>query len=378
MEEVLKYLASFGLGGLVVGYSAIHAFKHPELVEKWRATIYDWLSLINSKYKYHATKNDIQGKINSFVSNLAGDLDIDPPRVKLRWTAQDDEEEVHLEDDEVIIVMRDRGYKNKNFVHAAYFYTSTTLLSHTKRHLSKKQGESLDLFTAKKVIERSNKSALELFMRDYFQPLLEDDKIRALINQFVEIDKSGLYTHVLLQELSYLGSKTFLNKKDQAVIGEVHNLIDFLLARANREVGDNSGDEEFIGKYSRCSIKIVSTKAVRDAGKYEKPAERVLRAFNSGVENVYILGPLKDGGKKFIEDVCACIVERNPKIEVIKKDKFTNVTRKNKVEKQTDTYFAHLQNPAHTQYLIEDSMIERVEEFAKEATDEKEDKTTSK
>src|SRR3990167_3616743 len=206
MDTLLPYLASFGLGGLVVGYCIIYTFRHPELLEKWRALIFDLLSLINKKYKYSASKADIQSKLNSFAGDLANDLDIEVTKIKIRWAAKAEEEEIHLEDDEAIIVLRDRGYKNKNFVHAAFFYTSTTLLAHTKRHLSKKQGESLDLFTTKKVIEKSNKSALEIFMRDYFQPLLEDEKIQQLIKQFVAIDKSGLYTHVLLQELSYLGS----------------------------------------------------------------------------------------------------------------------------------------------------------------------------
>ena len=364
MDTLLKLLGGFSVGGVTVGICAVQLVKHPELVEKWQAIIYGWLSHLHSGYKYISVKKDIQSRLNSFVNELSKDLGAPQTKVRVRWTANDEQEEVQIEDDGVIIVLRDRGYKNKNFVHAAYFYTSTTLLAHTKRHLSDKQGKSLDLYTTKKVIENQNRNALELFMRDYFQPLLEDEKIRRLVNKFVKIDKSGMYTHVLLQELSYLGTKSFLNKKDRAIMEEVNQLVDFLYTRAQREVGDTSKSEEFIGKYSRHSIKIVSTRAVRETGKHHIPAKRILKAFEAGIENVYVLGPLKDGGKEFIESACQYITGANQAIEVMKKCAFKNVVRLNREERIIDTFFVHLRNPAKAEYLIEDSMIDDLEAYS--------------
>lgn len=370
MDELLKYLASFGAGGLVVGGAAYYLITHPEVVEKWQALVFDWLSLINKSYKYRATKSDIQSKINSFVNSLGKDVDMDTSKVRIKWAAREEDEEVQLEDNEVIIVMRDRGYKNKNFVHAAYFYTSTALLRHTKRHLSKKQGEAIDLYTTKNVIERSNKAALEIFMRDYFQPLLEDDKINELVNKFVKLDKSGFYTHILLQELNYLGSKTFLTKRDKAVAEEVSNLINFLMRFAEREVGDDTIREEFVGKYSHCAIKIVSTKFMRESGNHKSPAKRVIKAFDSGIENVYVIGPSKDGGKKFIKQVCSSVMNHNDNIEIVKQDSFTGTIRLLKVEKETVTHLIHLHNPTNAKYMIEDTMIDQVQEFGQTPLDE--------
>lgn len=370
MDDLIKILGSFSIGGLTVGYCVAQIIKHPELVEKWQAIIYGWLSLVNAKYKYVAIKKDVQSKLNEYVLELSNELGVDNPKVRLKWTAQGEQEDIQIEDDSVVIVMRDRGYRNKNFVHAAYFYTSTTLLSHAKRHLSDKQGKSLDLYTTKKVIQSQNKSALELFMRDYFQPLLDDEKIRGFITQFVLIDRAGMYTHVLLQELSYLGSKSFLSKKDQAIIQEVNQLIAFLARRANREVGDTSIPEEFIGKYSRHSIKIVSTRQVREAGKFHLPAQRIVKAFQSGIENVYILGPHRDGGKKFIENACGHIMDQYEGIEIMKKAKFKNTTKKGDNERITDTYFVHMRNPSQAEYLIDDEMIGRLEELSGTNTEE--------
>lgn len=366
MQTFLQYLAGFSIGGITVGTIVYKAFTHPELVEKWASYFYRGMTYINKKYQYKATQNEIQSKINSFVADLSKDANLDPVKAKIRWTAREEDEDIQLEDDEVIIVIRDRGYKNKNFVHAAYFYTSTTLLRHAKRHLSKKQAESLDLYTTKIVIERDNKQALEIFMRDYFQPLLEDSEVQDLIKKYVDIDKSGFYTHILLQELTYLGNKSFLDKKDEAVIIEVKNLIAFLYQFATREVGDVKSPDEFVGKYSRCAIKIVSTQATRDSGKHEGPANRIIKTFESGIENVYVIGPCEDDAINFINKACDHVLQQKDDIVTIKKDKFAGVTRKNKKIRRSDTYFVHLQNPSQSKYLIEEDMLNKVEKFSEE------------
>jgi coenzyme F420-reducing hydrogenase delta subunit len=363
-NPVINQLPGFSIGAVLVG-AISWVITHPDLVEKWEALIFGWLSRINSRYKYRAASKDIQSKVNSYVNKLSNDLGIAPVRVRLKWiNRQSHEDEIQLEDNEVVIVIRDRGYKNKNFVHAAYFYTSTTLLPQTKVYLSKKQGESLDLYTTKNVIEYSNRHALEIFMSDFFRPLMEDSKIQALVMQFIQIDKSGMYSHVLLQELTYLGSKTFLSQQSNAIREEVSSLIAFLESRAVRDIGDTSKSEEFIGKYCRCAVKIVSTSQVRHENKTEVPSKRILHAFRAGIDNVYVLGPYKDQGKTFIKNVCSLVIEQEPSVEIAREDDFINTISVDGAEKDNHTYFAHLTKASQAKYLIEDSMIKDVERLS--------------
>jgi hypothetical protein len=365
-EELVKYLSSFGAGVLIPGIIVVYLVIHPDDVQKWSALIYGWLASINRRFKYRATQSDIQSKLNSFVSNLADDVDMDVAKVRVKWTAREEDEDVQLEDNEVVIVMRDHGYKNKNFVHAAYFYISTTLLRHAKRHLSQKQGEAIDIYTTKNLIEKSNKPALEIFMRDYFQPLMEDERINKLVGQFVVLDKAGFYTHILLQELTYLGSKTFLSKKDAQVREEVANLIKYLETFAEREVGDDSMSEEFVGKYLHCAIKIVSTRPVRIANRVSVPVRRITRAFESGIENVYVIGPMGDGGEDFIKDACVSVMDEMEGLEIVREGEFSGMTKTRGEERPTSAYMVHIRNPASSRYLIEDSMVEVIQNFSAE------------
>jgi len=362
MNEIITAAITSSVWLGVIIYLGIYAFKNPEKMQKWAANIMSLAAFFSKKYSDHATKLEVQGKINDFVRSLSDISDVNDTRVTLRW-ADVENDDIQFEDDEVILVMRDRGYKNKNFVHAAYFFTSSTLLRHTKQHLSPKQAKALDVYTTKKLVEQQNKSALEVFIRDFFQPLMTDDKVNKLIASFIDIDDSGFYEHILLTELSHLGSKTFLTKKDEAIVKEVWDLVEFLKNFSNREVGDDTVTDAFTAKYTRCSIKIVSTSIVRHLNKTNGPTNRVLKAFQSGIENVYVIGPRKDGGKEFIDKVCEGVIEQNHNLNAVHTKTFEGEIKLEGKKKKTKTYLVHLQDPTQVNYVIKDSMIKSVEDF---------------
>lgn len=361
MSNFWQNIASFGSGSLFTALIIYLIFTNPDTVKKWLALFYDFLSIFYKNFKYKATKFSIESKINGFVENLSTDSDVEPTKVKIKWTARDEDERCLIEENEVILVMRDKEHKNRNFVHAAYFFTSNMLLWRTKRHISKKQSQAIDIYTTKKILENEDRSSLRIFMESYFQPLLEDSKIKELIKKFIEIDKSGFYTSILITELTYLGQKTLLDSRDNDVILEVKGLIEFLYNFATREQGDDSTQDVFIGKYSRCSIKIVSTHFLREQEKISSPVKRIKDTLAKGVENLYTIGPYGDGGKEFIDKVCESVIKSN--------DKYTNVSQKKILSsiivsgrrKPKDSYFVHLQNPSAINYIINQEMVQEFE-----------------
>lgn len=368
MNDIWKYLSGFGSGTFITIVIAYILFKNPDIVKKWGAIFYDLLSRIFDQYKYKSEKYRIETKLNGFVDDLSKDSDIDPAKVKIQWAAREEDERCIVNDNDVIIVMRDREHKNKNFVHAAYFFTSNMLLWRTKRHISKKQGQAIDIYTAKKIIEKDPVS-LRIYLENYFQPLLEDADVNELVKKFVEIDKSGFYTNILLTELSSLGYKTLLDAKDSDIVIEAKLLIEFLYNFANRELGDEQTEDTFIGKYSRCSIKIVSTITLRILDRIESPAKRILDAFSRGLENVYIIGPYGECGKVFIDKVIDKVISSNEDLIVCQKRKFTGCIKKDGEKISILTYFAHVQNPKQVCYLITDDMTERIEKFKTEVVE---------
>ena len=313
---------------------------NPDKIEKWMN--------IFAKFKPRAdafrTKYEIQSKINSFATDMAEMTDSKPAKIHLKWASSNkDTDDIHLEDGSVILVMRDRGYKNKNFVHASIFYTSNILLKETKRHISQKQAKALDLYTAHKLIEKQGKDAMHIFMSDFLNEHLKDKKIKDLFTKFMTIDATGYYTHILLKELRYLGIKQFLTANKRLITKEVNDLILFLEAFAGREVGDMTTKDTFIGEYTRCSIKIVSSVMTRLGQKHSVPIQKILETFNVGVENVYVIGPAKDSeATEFIQEVCKDVCTQNSGIIIIEQKTFSGQIKKDGKKQNTKTYYVHL------------------------------------
>jgi|GEM_PF-1502760 len=366
MGEIISAISGFGACFVL----AVILYLNPEKFDAWLAKLLRLLSFIGINFKRQLVKHEIQGAINSYVKTLSDHADIDAVGAKIKWAGRDGDDEVRWDNDKVVLVMRDKGQQQRNYVHAAYLFTSTTLLKNVKKHLSKRQGQSLDLYTTGKIIEEHDQAAFDYFVTDIFEPLLQDEKINDMVEAFRDIDTSGYYTNVLLRELSYLGHKVIFSRDRTAVYEEVHNLIDFLRTFALREVGDMTTSDEFVGKFLRCSIKIVAMASTRERGNTAAPSDRICRAFSKGIENVYVIGPHPEG-KDFMVRVCGIVMTRLDHIQALKKKAFKGTTTKGGHSKIADTYLIHLHNPKHQNLLtnVQNTHAE-IEEFANELLSE--------
>lgn len=346
-------------GSFALNFILFYFLFYPNEFKKTASILLDVLSKFWKEADYLSTKYELEGKVNSFVRNLEANTTSQFPDVTIKWTGQKNEE-IAWEDGRVVLVMRDRNHKNKNFVHAVYFFTSETLLGKLKRHLSKTQKTSLDLFATKKLIQKESAAAVEQFMNDYFIPHMEkQEDLSEMIKKYLNIDALGVFFPILIQELSSLGNKVFLVKPDSEIIKEVKSLIDFLYDFSEREVGEESAsDNTFIGKYMRCAIKIVASRAVRERGNIKSHKERILKSVQLGVENIYVIGSDEKGNRRFIEEVCEQACRENKQIEIIRSYSFSGTIKIHGERKKVKTFLMCIHNPNAVKYLYEQSDID--------------------
>lgn len=345
-----------GVGAtLVIGW---YFLKNPEKFEKWASMIAWAISHIWKTADYFATKSEIQGRVNSFVSSLEANTTTTFPRISLRWTARG-KDEIVWEEGQAIIIMRDRNHRNKNLIHAAYLFTAEALLKKSARHLSKTQKTSLDLFSTKLILEKESKSSVEQFMSEYFVPELDKhEAIRGLIQQYVHIERLGAFFPILIQELTYLGSKVFLSKPSSEIIDEVKSIVDFLEKFAQREVGDTTTPDTFVGKYMRCAIRIVASRAVRERGDITSHKERINYCVQGKFENIYIIGNGEKKNRKFMDDVAGACLSENEGLEKVRDYQFKGQIKISGNLTNVSTYLIHLHNPSAVKYLYEANDID--------------------
>lgn len=348
---MIKFLLGSGSTLLVIFYLLL---KYPNSVEKYVSKIIWIFSFIWKRADYLAIKQEVQGKINSFVDNLhVNTTATNFAKIKIEWVSEKDDERIDFEDYETIIVMRDRKSKNKNFIHAAYFYTSEVLLNRSKKYLSQNQRKSLDLFATKRLLDSQSKASIEEFMNNYFIPSIENEDIKNYIKQYQNIEEVGLFFPVLIQELTYLGNKAILsdNARKEDIIKEVKSLIAFLKDFSEREVGDNVQDT-FNGELTRCSIKIVASRQSREKNNIIPQKERICRAVNGGCENIYIIGSAQKENKKFMDNVVSEILREKNNLKKEKELDFKGMITIRGKKKSIKTYFIHLHSPENVEHII--------------------------
>ena len=357
IEDLLvNAIANFSAGVAVTILVGYIIFTNPEATKKWRAMFW-WLgSQVWKKAEYWAIKDDIEGRINGFVKSLESKTTTSFPRVKIQLLAKEGEDEgVVWDEDELILVMRDRHHKTKNFVHATYIFTSGTLLNRSKTHLSKKQKKSLDLYATQQILKDTYSGAVEQFMNDYVVPgVRNDDEIRELIRRFEKIQGLGVFFPILIQELSTLGQKVFLERPDQEIIQEVKDLIQFLEDFSQREVGDISVEDTFRGKYTRCTIKIVASQTARKRGDVTPHLSRISGAVHEACENVYVIGSANLRNRMFMNKVCKAVQNKHRELVRKKNHHFAGKIVIHGKKKLVKTYLIHLHNPDVVEYFIGD------------------------
>lgn len=331
----------------------IYLIKNPEKIQSW-ASMFAWvLSKIWKNSEYFAIKHGIESKVNSFVSELNNNIAVPFPKISIQWTGKKDEELI-WSDGEVILVMRDREHKSKNIVHASYFFVSEVLLKKSKIHLSKTQKISLDLYATQKILEKKAGSYAEQFSSSYFIPEIQRDthgKLKTYVGKITNLDRTGLFFPVLIQELNHLGNKVLLSNPDQQIIKEVDSLIDFLETFSEREVGDVTTPDCFQGKYLRCSIRIVASWQSRENNKVDAHKTRIKEIVDRGFEDIYIIGDGSISNRLFISRVIKAVIEENQDVEQIKSYRFDSLIKRHGKRVKVNTSLTHLKNPTAVKYI---------------------------
>lgn len=353
IEAIFGFLFA---SGLYIGIAAF-IYQHPEKTQKWLSLLFGVLSHIWKSFEYKAIKYDLQSRINLFVDALNSNSTTSFPKVVLKWVGRE-KEEVIWESGRVLLVMRDRKHSTKNLVHASYLFVSETLLRRSKVHLTKTQKISLDLFSTKLLLEKQSAAALEHFISGYFIPQLsKHDKISDYLKQFVSIQKTGLFFPILIQELSFLGNTIYIEKPSEEIIKEVNELVNFLERFSNRKVGDTGMPESFSGKYIRCAIRIIATKAVVEARKIEGRRQRLVSWIQAKYPNIYLIGADTKETLAFIKEIIEAVREEYPQLEILKSYKYEaeiNTTFGTKIVRDV---LMHLHYPQAVRHILSEEEL---------------------
>jgi len=301
VEKLVTVIFSF-FGG--VGVIGLLIFLFPEKVQIWSSYGWKFLKVIfkGAEKKYIAC--DIQGHINDYNNIINKKVRAyEPVGVQIKWIEKANVESF-FKDGVLLIRMRKSDDQSKNFVAATMVFLSQVMLRKGKRYISSTQKRSIDLFVAKRLFEEEKPEVLEYFVENFLVPNTNSSKqVADYFDKYSVIDKAGLFFPILIQELTFLGSKVFGQRKDSLIISEVKGLIDFLKNYSERELGAKIPNC-FNGRYCHFGVVIIARAVNVDSGKIALFVKYLSKIINVGIENIYMIGPDEERAVKLIENVC--------------------------------------------------------------------------
>jgi len=309
--EILKYILG---GGVTLLAIAILLVLLPEKIETWVGLIWRFISncgiLVNMARRRYV-RHDLQGRVNAFLKSIQkGARYLTYRAVKLEWVdSSKTTRDTFLRDDKLIIRLKQDDPNDQNFVHSAYLFISTSLLSRTKQYLSMSQRQAVDLYVTGKLLESQKPSTVSFFMSEYLHPQTDKGKIREYFDQFTAIDEHGFFYPVFLQELDFLGNKVFGKLLNNAINKEFNDLADFLQALSFRVIGDTTVPLGFYGDYCRFYVCIVGKRWKVDTEPQGRVYVRHLQGNQEAckAETLYLIGSWDN--RHTMETIAKCLCD---------------------------------------------------------------------
>jgi len=296
LDRILELLlAAFGGAGVLGAVAVVYVLFYPERAEKFLALLFRFLSHIqrfSSRAWKHYQKHDLQSHINDFVKCQIKELPgFYAEGVTLIWADPKTTKDAFLKDGRVVVRLSKNDTHSANFARATYFFVSTSLLHRAKRYLAPSQGKATDLYVTSKLLRQQKPEVVDYFLETYLHPELDDNhgKAKDLFARFETLDGAGLFFSIYLRELDYLGRKVFGHKRNDSIVREVKELIDFLERFSQRRTGVDS-DLDFMKEYCKFGIMIVG-RAATVLSTWQPYIEYIRnRAYPKRIETLYVLG----------------------------------------------------------------------------------------
>lgn len=288
--DLVRTLLTFGLPGALLVVLII-LILNPNVAVRWAEIVWALLSHVSRGADRRAVQYGLQWRVNRFADDIARETGNPvPTRAVVQWTGAEEEPTHFFAENRLVLRLHPHERQDRNLVTASVLLVSQTLVRRSKRFLSKRQARSVDLYAVDRLLSASAATALDLFREEIIGPETDaDSELADLIRRYRHIDRANLFFAVFVRELGYLGQKLLVRPYNDAVIGDVKKLIEFLVRYTDRKQGEHI-PMELQGRVLRCAIMIVALRVKRDIGETRPYTSRLGDLKRAGYETVYLVG----------------------------------------------------------------------------------------
>lgn len=233
---ILNIVLKYGVpGALVIAFLIV--LHKPERLDAFRASL---LLPLFRLFKW-GSKQYIASKVSSTTtrfmnSYLAQEIpSLNEVTIRVKWV-NSPSDPVLTDDGTVVLRMRNTNDQTKNALMATRLAIPHIVCPTIRGNLDSITEVAMDLTILHRLADRLGKHARPVFQRCFLAPELEKTtEISNLFKQFVELDYSGLFTVIFLEELWLLGEDLYTAGDTRDRSEAVRAFLEFLLGIVRRE-----------------------------------------------------------------------------------------------------------------------------------------------
>ncbi|HHV50928.1 MAG TPA: hypothetical protein GXX54_04395 [Clostridiales bacterium] len=287
LGALAEFLVSFGGWGIVTVMSILLLFFGDKLlttVESFWAAFRNVSSFTFKRYTSTKLSNQILHATK--IINEIND-DILPYRVRIKWV-KNEEIESFLKSGQVIIKIKGDDDINKSFVLAVSEFVRQGLIHNVKRHLRDEPFvQAIDYCAVNKVISQSYMESLSYFEKNILNNLIKnDEEFAKRFNQLKQIDHSGLFLPVFLNELSkslsQFDGQYFIDDFEKEAKAFLKFLVDFCSEKHKKL--------SYSGKYFKVAFGLIANQSFINRHGRDAYVEKVRNSLSQGAQTVYLFG----------------------------------------------------------------------------------------
>ena len=287
----------------------IYFLMNPAKVEKWGGMIAGLAEKASTRAARRCAASEVQAAASKYVKET-GSGDVLPYGLKINWIVEDMlESYVDKNHDKVVVIMKYKENRSRNFVTAIREYTSKAFIPEVRRDIPAQIFTAAELVMQEKIIRAECGDAMDIFKTEVLPHQIGASReLDALYKSFKRIDEMGFFENTLLNEIliSAEGLKTFAEPEKSE---ELDALIDFLITFHKRAPGEDMALEHD-RKLFRLGVILVARPATMQAGGTAIYAKRAEKSLSMGLRSVYVTGTKDD--RKYVVRVVDRISDDTP------------------------------------------------------------------
>jgi hypothetical protein len=289
---------------LILIGAVVYGLKNPDKVELWSSILARVFSKISRKAERHSVSSDIQSRLSSYIKNYSVE-GVLPYGIRFKWIDKGNFES-YVEDGDVVVIMDHHNNNARNFLNAVIAYTSQALFPSVRAYLPKDVLISSELLVQEKIIREERPDALEMFIKKVVSEQIKNPTVRKNKEIFDTIDQMGYFEPILLPELTHAGHRLQQLSQFEAET-EVNGFVNFLMQRANRQIGDDTIPLRYDGNAFHVAIIIVAKTFVMESKGMVPYLNRVKEAISLHYDSIYLM--TREGKENFFNSVIEAIKE---------------------------------------------------------------------